>query len=487
MDREPEPTGPDETLSRRTLLKGLAALGAASVVGPLASCSSSGRADRAGTASKRSSTTSAPAKSIRAPGSRPFPNRPEGIDMLPQIEHIVIVMMENHSYDDHFGMLDRGDGFKRSHNGLPRNANPDGNGNLVRAFHMPSTCQLHALPGQDWNRSHTSWNNGLNDGFVKASTAVAMGYWDETDLPFYYDLARTFPLCDRWFCSVLAQTYPNRRFLVAGTAAGIVSTTTEALTAPPPPNGTIFDRLHAHNITWHNYYTDLPGAAVIPKTLGDYPSNFSKIDQFFPDAAAGRLPFLTLVDPNFGTQSEENPQDIRLGEQFAARAINAVMQSPTWPNTVLIWTYDEHGGYFDHVAPPPAIKPDNIPPDITSPPDLPGAYDRYGFRVPAVIVSPFARRHYISRRLHDHTSILKLIETKWNLGAMTYRDANADDLLDSLDLHGRPAFLDPPALAQPALAHGPDTCTPGNPGGPIPPPDAVVPASKRDGLVVGAA
>ena len=88
-----------------------------------------------------------------------------------------------------------------------------------------------------------------------------MGYWDETDIPFYYALARTFPLCDRYFCSALAQTYPNRRFLIAGTAAGIVSTSGAALNAPAPPNGTILDRLHAHDITWRNYYTDLPGTA----------------------------------------------------------------------------------------------------------------------------------------------------------------------------------------------------------------------------------
>ena len=159
------------------------------------------------------------------------------------------------------------------------------------------------------------------------------------------------------------------------------------------------------------------------------------------------------------------------------------MQSPAWPKTMLIWTYDEHGGYYDHVPPPPAIRPDDIPPDIDVPPDLPGAYDRYWFRVPAVIVSPYARRDYVSHVVHDHTSVLKLVETKWNLGAMTYRDANADNLLDSLDLRAPPAFLEPPALPAPALAAGPDTCAPGDPGGPIPPPDAVVPLGRHPWLL----
>ena len=326
---------------------------------------------------------------LRKPGSRPNPTLPEGVDTMPEIEHVVVVMMENHSFDGRFGMLGRGDGFKLDANGRPLDANPDGKGKLVRAFHMPSTCQLHALPGQDWVRSHTSWANGRNDGFVKASTAVAMGYWDETDLPFYYSLGKTFPLCDRWFCSTLAQTYPNRRFLLAGTAAGIVSTTNAGLTAPPPPNGTIMDRLHAHHISWRNYYNDLPGTFVILKTSTDYPKSVSKMDQFYKDAAAGKLPSVSFVDPHFGEQSEENPQDIRVGEAFAARVVNAVLRGPAWPKTLLIWTYDEHGGYYDHVAPPKAIRPDNIKPGV----DVPVSaydYDYYGFRVPSVIVSPYA-------------------------------------------------------------------------------------------------
>jgi phospholipase C len=309
-----------------------------------------------------------------------------------------------------------------------------------------------------------------------------MGYWDDSDLPFYYALGKTFPLCDRWFSSTLAQTYPNRRFLFAGTAAGIVSTTTAGLTAPAPPNGTIMDRLHAHGISWSNYYNDLPGTDVILKTANDYPNNAKKIDLFYTDAAAGKLPSVSFVDPNFGVQSEENPQDIRVGETFAAKVINAVLHGAAWRKTLLVWTYDEHGGYYDHVPPPRAIKPDNIKPGV----DVKVSaydYDYYGFRVPAVIVSPYARRDYVSHVVHDHTSILKFIETKWNLGAMTYRDANADDLLDSLDLRAPPAFLDPPALP---AAGRPGTCTPGTAGGPIPPADAVVPMSEASSLRIGA-
>jgi phospholipase C len=304
-----------------------------------------------------------------------------------------------------------------------------------------------------------------------------MGYWTGDDIPFYYGLASTFPLADRWFASCLAQTYPNRRFLLAGTAAGIVTTSVASLVAPPPPNGNIMERLDANGISWLDYYSDLPGAALLLDYAAAHQSNYVPVSQFFTDAAAGTLPSVSFVDPLFNSEgSEENPDDIRVGEQFAAQVIDAVLQSPVWPRTVLIWCYDEHGGYYDHVKPPRAILPDSIPPEITVPPDLPGGYDRYGFRVPAVVVSPFAKPNHVSHRVRDHTAILGLIERKWNLPACTYRDANADDLLECLALDRPPAFLEPPTLPAPALAAGPDTCTPGDPGGPIPPPGAVTEA-----------
>jgi phospholipase C len=475
-------------LSRRSVLKGIGVVGAGLVVAELAGCSSSSKPAANGattTLGPAAPTTTIPGP-IRKPGTRPNPTLPEGTDTIPKIKNIVVLMMENHSFDDHLGMLKRPgvDGYKLDAQGRPIDANPDGTGKFVRAFKMPSTCQLQAKPSQAWVTSHDAYNGGRNDGFVKGSSGpVAMGYWDDTELPFYYGLASTFPVCDRYFCSTLGQTYPNRRFLLAGTAAGIVSTTGKALTVSPPPNGTIFDRLHAHNITWRNYYSDVPGTDVLPAQVGPYATtNQSKIDQFYTDAAAGKLPQVSYVDPNFDSGSEENDGDISIGETFCAKVINAVMSGPQWSNTVLIWTYDEHGGYYDHVAPPAAIKPDNIPPGADIP-GVTGAYDRYGFRVPTVIVSPFAKKDYVSHVVHDHTSILKLIETKWNLGAMTYRDANADDLLDSLDLSAPPAFAEPPHLP---AAHALNTCTPGSPGGPIPPADAVVDASQASSLRVGA-
>jgi phospholipase C len=348
---------------------------------------------------------------------------------------------------------------------------------------MPTYCQQEHEPNQSWNGTHIAVNGGRMDGFVRASGDVAMGYWDVDDIPFYYSLARTFPLANRWFASAPCQTYPNRRFLHAATAYGLISTTTPGPNDPPPPNGTIFDRLNAHGISWTNYFTDLPSTAIIPATVKANPTHLRPIGEFYADCATGNLPAYSLVDPDFGLtdvagglvpgepvptvvraqgEDEENPQNIRYGEAFVARVVNAVMSSPVWDKTLLVWLYDEHGGYYDHVPPPRAIAPDRIKP-MLGPNDAPGGYDLYGLRVPDVVVSPWARPHHVSNVVHDHTSILAFVERKWNLPALTYRDANAAALLDFLDFR-KPAFLEPPQLTAAPLPVGGRGCDTSDPG-----------------------
>jgi phospholipase C len=418
-----------------------------------------------------------PAGTLRKPGSLPYPHLPAGTDTIPQIEHIVVLMMENHSYDNRLGMLRRpgADGFRIGRDGKPTATNPYANGDIQHAFRMPTTCQLSRRPAQDWLDSHTQYAGGRNSGFViSGSGPVAMGYWEGADQPFYYSLASTFPIADRYFSSVPGQTFPNRRYLLAATSIGQVDDIPPSPTAYPA-NGTIFDRLNAHGISWKDYYSSYPPSALLYPPL--YFKNLSKIvpvAHFFTDAAAGTLPGYCLVEPNYGHQSEENPQNIAEGEAFAAKVINAVMAGPKWDRTLLIWTFDEHGGYYDHVPPPAAVPPDNIAPHV--PPGQGPAYDgfaRYGFRVPCAVVSPWARRNYVSHRVFDHTSILKLAETKWNLPALTYRDANAANMLDLLDLR-RPSFPKPPALAKPLLKVDPGAlaCNASGPGT-IPPPGSV--------------
>lgn len=368
-------------------------------------------------------------------------------------------MMENHSYDNHFGMLQRAgaDGFRLGFNGKPRASNPYPDGRVQHAFRMPTTCQLSGQPAQDWLASHTQYDNGRLDGFVKSGSGpVSMGYWQQADLPFYYSLARQFPIADRYFSSVLGQTYPNRRYLLAATSIGQVNDTTPALT-DYPPNGTLFDRLDAHGISWKDYFTNLATTELFPPLfLKNQGTKVVDIAGFFTDAAAGTLPGFCLVEPEYGTADEENPQNIARGEAFAAQVINAVMAGPAWERTLLIWTYDEHGGYYDHVPPPPAVRPDGIAPQVTQ--TYGDLYSYYGMRVPTVVVSPYARPNHVSHTVYDHTSILKLVETKWNLPALTFRDANANDMLDTVDLRRRPAFLDPPTLAAPATPTGAAAC-----------------------------
>jgi len=443
-----------------------------------------------------------------------------GTDTLPQIEHVVVVMMENHSYDNYLGMLvGHGEGLTVDSSGQPTATNQAGGGTAVRLEHFAGTTQVAGVPTQTWNASHIQFDSGACDGFVRSiertlpgkDPTVAMRYWTEQDLPFYCGLARTFPLATRWFSSCLGPTFPNRRFLIAGTANGLIDDLVFGM-ADYPKAGTIFDLLTAHGISWINYHHVPPvrfglkrllgthslsffrklGAAVaafvpqarnalqskIQVTADLYPlgtlrsaNHLRSMDRFFQDAAAGSLPAFSIVDPDFGQWSEENPQDIQRGEGFAAAVINAVMHGKGWPKTLLIWLYDEHGGYFDHVCPPPAEAPDDVPGQ--SPMDRylllrwlrltpwgkqielidagPSSYDRFGFRVPAVVVSPYARPGYVTDGVFDHTSILKLLERKWNLPALTKRDLAAQDPLGALDLAGPPAFLVPPTLPAPAI------------------------------------
>jgi phospholipase C len=385
------------------------------------------------------------------PDSLPHPRLPAGTDTIPQIEHVVVLMMENHSFDDHFGMLGRGDGLTLGPRGHALNFNPGPDDDFILSYPLPNTAvPIDSNISQSWDQSHLCWADGTNQGFAQNCGPASMGYFSNDQLPFYYSLAGQFPIGDRYFCSVMAQTYPNRRFLIAGTALGDVSTGASGISSVDAPNGTIFDRFDTYGITWRDYYPDIPTAALFLPNYLDNTTNgkMAPINQFLTDAAAGQLPQFSLVDP-YVDYSEESG-DVSIGEAYAARIIGAVLDSPDWATTAMILVWDEHGGWYDHVPPVPAIRPDDVPPEITVPPDQSGAYDYTGFRVPCVVISPYAKQNFVSRTVYDHTSILKFVETKWNLPAMTYRDANAADMLDFLDVHRkRPPFADPPEVSAP--------------------------------------
>jgi phospholipase C len=413
----------------------------------------------------------------RTPDSLPDPGRPAGAvnDAMP-FDHIVVVMMENHSFDNVLGALSRAgqpaaDGLTFDSAGQATNSNPGTPGlpAEVRAFPFPTTAQGPHV-SQTWNATHEQIDGGRMDGFVKSvGSTQPMGYYPPELLPFSYSLAGTFTVANRWFCSAPCQTIPNRRFLLAGTAYGAVATDVSTLFDGSPPNGTIFDRLDAHGISWANYFTDLPGTVVIPSIIPKHIRHLHRIEKFFADCAAGTLPAVSFVDPEAGLLAylgtlveripllkdigarlathggdEEDPQDMRYGEAGAHRIVQAVLDSPAWARTLLVYTYDEHGGYYDHVPPPAAIPPDAIPPKLSTT-DVPGGYDIYGPRVPAVVASPYSRPNAVTDVVHDHTSVLATIEAKWNLPALTNRDANAATVMDFLDL-SHPAFLTPPVI-----------------------------------------
>ncbi len=427
----------------------------------------------------------------RRAGSLPSPHAPAGTpnNQMP-FDHLVVLMMENHSFDNLLGALSltrpEVDGLTFDSTGKAQNSNPGVNHMpaQVHSFPVPNTAQAKNIT-QNWKATHQQVNGGAMDGFVRSSGALEpMGYYTPEVLPFAYSLANAFTVANRWFASAPAPTYPNRRFMLAGTAYGGTVTDVSTLLDSPPPNGTIFDVLSSHRINWCDYFTDVPLTAVIPSIVVKHADHHAHIDKFFHDCQAGTLPAVSFVDPGIGVvseigsqlaslpfpvkqildvlgadfhdaapgETEEDPQNMFFGEAFANRVITAVTQSPRWNRTLLIYTYDEHGGYYDHVPPPRVTPPDNIPPKL-SPGDPPGGYDIYGPRVPAIVVSPCSKPGGVTNQIYDHTSILATIEHKWNLPALTVRDANANTIMDFLD-PGNPALINPPALQAPPRPPG---------------------------------
>ncbi len=290
------------------------------------------------------------------------------------------------------------------------------------------------------------------DGFVTTTASdEPMGYFNESDLPWYYGLARTFGIADRYFSSCLAQTFPNRRFLQAATADGLVSTTLPGPFLRPPKTGLIWDRLDAAGVGWANYYVEVPEVGLWPRNLLHYRDHLHAIERFHDDCQAGTLPAVTLITPDTAFLSDGEYQDDQLGEAFTAWIYESLRQSSQWPTLMFVVTWDEGGGFYDHVPPPAAPKPDDVPPAIHVPPDEPGGYDRYGFRVPCIVASPYSKPGHVSSLVYDHTSILATIEQRWQLRPLTARDAAATPLWDLLDLDARPGLLDPPALPEPRI------------------------------------
>jgi phospholipase C len=360
------------------------------------------------------------------------------------VDHILVLMQENRSFDHYFGKLPAA-GHQRV-DGLPKDAvNPGADGTPIRSFHETRYCIEDVA--HSWNASHRQYNDGRNDGFVVTNDPGgrrALGFYDSSDLPFYYGLATTFAIADRFFCSLLGPTFPNRFYLLTGTSDGRIRNDIELYTRP-----SVFGQLDAAGISWKVYSSDLPFAALLADVTPRRVDRLRPIGEYFSDAAAGTLPAVAYVDPRFTgdvliRSDEHPPADMQVGQGFVAGVVRALIASPQWPRAALFLTYDEHGGYYDHVPPPPACEPDAVAPRLR-PADVQAQFDRYGFRVPLIAVSPYARPGFVSHRTYDLTSVLRFIQTRFGLPALTRRDANAAPLLELFNFN-RPALLTPPPL-----------------------------------------
>jgi phospholipase C len=315
------------------------------------------------------------------------------------VKHVIVACQENRTFDTYFGYYA---GAQASGYGVPSGyTQPDGNGGTVAPYHLRS--QLTQDPTHDWQHIHGEWDGGQMDGFYTTDGKIALGYYDASDLGYYYALADAFTLYGNYFCSVLGPTYPNRLYLCSGTSGGNTGNNIAggSLTWP-----TVVDLLDAYGITWKCYNIgglggspSAPGgdnALVLFKRWQHDRRLYATEADYRRDLRRGTLPQVSFIIPG-AVVSEHAPAPIGLGQQTMARVITALISSSAWPRAALVLTYDEGGGFFDHVSPP--------------------QFDAYGagMRVPMVVVSPYARRGYISGAQCEHSSVLKFVEATFGL------------------------------------------------------------------------
>jgi phospholipase C len=392
-------------------------------------------------------------------------------NQLPAIQHIVQLMLENRSFDHMLGFLYEGSG-NVSPAGHPfegltgQESNPDSSGNPVSVFKIDTTDPgAYFMPGADPGEGYANTNSQLfgqgtppvppaatNQGFVTnfeatiiwdqrvgrpvetgAAARNIMGVFPPEALPVMSGLARGFAVCDHWFSSAPTETFPNRAFACAATSQGHMNDASSSYTLP-----SIFGLMGQHNVTWkiYGYDADPLTRKNFPDTTNAPDANFGQFTDFTADAQAGRLPAYSFLEPSWGSSgnSQHPIYDVALGEKLIHDVYYALRGGPAWGQTLLFITYDEHGGLYDHVPPPSGA----VPPDDT-PGEFRFDFTRFGVRVPAVLVSPLIAAGTVFRvpagsMPLDHTSVLKTVESRWGLPALTRRDAAAPDVGDVLTL-----------------------------------------------------
>lgn len=375
------------------------------------------------------------------------------VDFQTDIEHIVVLMLENRSFDHMCGWFGRGDGltpqmFNREDPNDPASApivvTPD-----ARYAGDLNIDPLHGLLDVNVQLFGTTTEPqppiATNVGFVLAyarqsGTTPAGGHaimraFDPAKLPVLRTLAAEFILCDRWFASVPGETWPNRFFAHAATSGGWVDTQFRYYSFR-----TIYDNLADAGYDWAIYFHDFPQSLVLGSLRKpQYKRNFKYAAEFFRDIKTGRLPAYSFIEPRYfnflrwKANDQHPPHDVRLGEHLIADVYEALRTSAIWNSTLFFVLYDEHGGIYDHVPPPAAVNPDGL--NSVAPPF---DFRRLGVRVPAVIVSPFVGRGLVDSTIYDHTSILATVRELFNLPhGLTQRDQQANTVSRNLTSHVR--------------------------------------------------
>lgn len=373
-------------------------------------------------------------------GTQPRPAATTGAGGEAGIDHIVVVMMENRSFDHFLGWLPGADGAQ---------AGLSYTNSAGRSFPTHRLAQYASFewadPSHSYGTGRTQFNGGANDGFLKTGPdTFPIGYFEQEDLYFWGNAAPAWTVCDRYFAATMSSTFPNRFYQHAG-QTDRRSNTLDLSSLP-----TIWDRLLGKGLEARYYYSDAPILALWGLKYAPIMRSF---DGFLADCRDGRLPNVSFVDPRFleppvGYSGDYHPPgDIRAGDAFLHAVYEAVTSSPNWARTVLVVNFDEWGGFFDHV--PPEVAPDSDP-----------TMALRGFRVPCLVASPLARRGHVAHGTYDHGSVLKMIEWAWDLEPLALRDAAANNLAEVLDLGGTPdlsvpRWAPPPPPGPPAASVAP--------------------------------